>query len=173
MLGLKRGVLSLSPYAPAWPALYEAEAVRLRALLGPAIIDMQHVGSTAIPGMIAKPILDIAVQISSLQEVALAEQVLPPHGYVCRGEQGLPGRHLFAKGDPISCHLHLMLPDCENWQNQVLFRDYLRTFPERATAYAALKRALLASVDGDRSAYSAGKKVFITQILLEAKAYFG
>ncbi len=173
MLGLKRGVLTLSPYAPAWPALYASEAAQLRTLLGPVIIDMQHVGSTAIPGMIAKPILDIAVKIDTLREVALAEQLLPPHGYVCRGEQGLPGRHLFAKGDPVSYHVHMMLPDCNNWQNQVLFRDYLLTFPETATAYAGLKQALLATVAGDRRAYSAGKHAFITQTLHEAKTYFG
>lgn len=172
MLGLKRGILSLSPYTPAWSDLYTLESALLRELLGPAIIDIQHVGSTSIPGMIAKPILDIAIQTGSLESVSLAEQVLPKHGYVCRGEQGIPGRHLFAKGDPITHHVHMMLPYCDNWQNQLLFRNYLLAFPEMAAQYVILKQQLIATVAGDRKAYGDGKKAFIKLILAEAKAYY-
>lgn len=172
MLGLKRGVLALQPYAPAWPDLYRQEALQLRALLDPHIVDIQHVGSTSIPGMLAKPILDIAIQTASLSGVAHAEKILPSHGYVYRGEQGIPNRHLFAKNNPITHHVHMMLPHCDNWQHQLLFRDYLLAFPETANQYAALKRQLFETVDGDRRAYSDGKKTFIKEVLDKAKAYF-
>ncbi len=171
MLGLKRGVLRLVAYSPAWPALYADTAKQLQTLVGAHILDMQHVGSTAIPGMLAKPIIDIAIRMPALQSIKIAIDVLEPEGYTYRGEQGIPGRHLFAKGDPITHHVHCMLPGCSNWEKQTLFKAYLLRFPEKAEAYATLKRHLLATVAGDRSAYSNGKKAFIHQTLEEARMY--
>ncbi len=175
MLGLKRGVLDLVDYCKQWKMLYRKEEEELRQTLGATIDEIEHVGSTSleVAGMIAKPILDIALRVNNLKSVESSIDAMAELGYVYRGEQGIAGRHLFAKGDPVTVHLHMMLPWCSNWENQVYFRDYLLEHSEKAAAYVRLKKALLSQSGGDRRAYMDGKGTFIEQMLLEAKALYG
>ena len=165
MLGLKRGVLALCPYHAEWETYYDEEQRRLQAVIADGVEKIEHVGSTAIPGMIAKPILDIAIRVNDMRCIEQSKPALIEMGYVYRGEQGITGRHLFAKGDPVTHHVHIMLPDCQNWFKQVCFRDYLLNHPNIALEYAALKRELISNPKIDRKAYSNGKAPFIERVL--------
>ncbi len=168
MLGLKRGVLTLSSYHVEWKTCYAEEKARLQAVIADSIEEIEHVGSTALPEMIAKPILDIAIRVNDLQCIEQSKPALIDLGYVYRGEQGIVGRHLFAKGDPVTHHVHIMLPDCSNWFKQVGFRDYLLKHPDIALEYAALKRKLISIPSIDRKSYSNGKAPFIERVLERA-----
>ncbi len=129
-------------------------------------------GSTSVPGLIAKPVIDICI---GLQEppppgeaiiVALADL-----GYEHRGEHGIPGRHFFRKGAPRSHHLHVVLHGNDFWVRHLLFRDYLRAHPDEAEAYADLKRLLAIRHAGDREMYTDSKGPFIAGVLERARAW--
>ena len=172
MLGLKRGVLALSPHCTEWASLYATEHKLLLQIVGDAALDIQHVGSTALPGMIAKPILDIAMLTGSLDNIESFIPDLVHVGYAYRGEQGIPGRHLFAKGDPVTHHLHVTLPGCDNWQKQIYFRDYLLAHQNLAATYADLKQLLVNRPGITRKAYSEGKSSFIERVLQDACKFY-
>lgn len=126
MLGLARGTVTLQPYTEEWPVLFRTEAAHLQAAIGAHVLDIQHVGSTAIPGLPAKPILDIGVAVENFEAAAICIQPLAAIGYRYRGEMGIPRRHYFVKGDPITHHLHMNEISSADWQQQIAFRDYLR-----------------------------------------------
>lgn len=169
MLGLPSGQLRLSLYEPDWPLLFLAERERLFASLGRYVLDVQHIGSTAIPGMPAKPILDIGVAVTNFAEAACCIPLLEQFGYSYKGENGIPRRHYFVKGDPRTHHLHMLEITSEEWKSHLLFRDYLRGNPETARAYAGLKQNLATRFATDREAYQTGKESFIQGVLLQAK----
>ena len=108
MLGLPSGQLQIVSYEPNWPRLYLAEAARLFASLGNDALDVQHIGSTAIPGLPAKPILDIGVAVANFEEAIRCVPLLEQLGYTYRGENGIPRRHYFVKGNPRTHHLHML-----------------------------------------------------------------
>lgn len=169
MLGLASGQLCLSSYEPDWPLLFLEERERLCAGVGTYILDVQHIGSTSIPGMLAKPILDIGVAVANFEEAAGCIPPLEQLGYVYKGENGIPRRHYFVKGDPRTHHLHLLEVASEEWKNHLLFRDYLRRKREVAQAYADLKQTLATRFAADREAYQTGKESFINAVLRQAK----
>ena len=165
VLGLEHGSLRLVPYCDDWPQLYEIERQRIAAAIGSYVLDIQHIGSTAIPGMVAKPILDIAVAVASFEEAVVCIAPLAALGYLYRGENGLPRRHYFDKGEPLTTHhLHMWERDTEEWARHIRFRDRLRADPALAAEYAALKLRLWAEHPGDRNAYQDGKEVFCARV---------
>ena len=168
MLGLPSGQLRLSPYEPDWPLLFLAESERLFASLGRYILDVQHIGSTAIPGLPAKPILDLGVAVTNFAEAACCIPLLEQLGYTYKGENGIPRRHYFVKGDPRTHHLHMLERTSEEWKSHLLFRDYLRRNPATARAYASLKQNLATRLATDREAYQTGKDSFIQAVLQQA-----
>ena len=170
MLGLERNKVVLSPYQMIWPKLFEEEKRRLEAVIGEGILDIQHIGSTAVPGLSAKPILDIGVAVKSFGEAFALVSPIEELGYIYRGENGIPRRHYFVKGPPDkrTCHLHMFEEVDEEWATHLLFRDYLRTHPEVAAAYQQLKEDLAAKYPNDREAYTDGKHSFIQEVLGEA-----
>jgi GrpB-like predicted nucleotidyltransferase (UPF0157 family) len=172
MLGLSSGQLRLSPYETDWPLLFLAERERLCAALGESVqdIQIQHIGSTSIPGMPAKPILDIGVSVTNFEEAVCCIPLLEQLGYSYKGENGIPRRHYFVKGDPRTHHLHMLELASEEWKSHLLFRDYLRGNQEIAQAYAELKRQLAMRFAADREAYQTGKESFIKAVLQQAKA---
>ncbi|MCJ7551153.1 MAG: GrpB family protein, partial [Anaerolineae bacterium] len=107
MIGLERGVVRLAPYTTEWQRCFEAEKERLQAVIGQYVLDIQHVGSTSIPGMIAKPIIDIGIAVTSFEEARVCIQPIQQLGYEYRGELKIPRRHYFVKGDPRTHHLHM------------------------------------------------------------------
>jgi GrpB-like predicted nucleotidyltransferase (UPF0157 family) len=170
VIGLESGVVRLLPYSDLWPRLYEAEKARIHAAVGRWVLDIQHVGSTAIPGMPAKPIIDIAVAVADFEEARICIVPLERLGYEYRGELGIPRRHYFTRGDPRTHHVHMNELGSRDWGNQVLFRDYLIRHPGQAEAYAALKQRLARQYSTDRDAYLAGKAAFIEGILRRARS---
>ncbi|MFN2637762.1 MAG: GrpB family protein [Gemmatimonadaceae bacterium] len=166
-LGLESGIVRLVPYDPAWPALFAAEKDRLQklfAVAGLAVI-LEHTGSTAIPGLAAKPVLDILGGYPEGTPVAQYIDVLTSAGYVHRGEQGIPGREFFRRGNPRSYHLHLTAIDGPFWRDHLTFRNRLRADESLRDAYAALKLDLAARFPRDREAYNESKGPFVNEIL--------
>lgn len=166
-LGLERGIVRLVPYDPSWPGLFDAESERLQQLFVAAglAITLEHMGSTAIPGLAAKPILDILGGYPAGAKLADYIAVLTSADYVHRGEQGIPGREFFRRGNPRSHHLHLTAIDGPFWRDHLAFRDRLRADNVLRDAYAALKHDLAARFPQDREAYIDAKGPFVREVL--------
>jgi len=156
-------------YDPRWPRLYEEEKGRIRDALGNAALDIQHIGSTAVPGMGAKPIIDIMVSVPELAAAERCVQALESLGYEFRGEAGIPGRLFFGKGTPRTHHLHMVEQESDFWKSHILFRDLLRGHPDEARRYHKLKRQLAARFGADREAYTEGKASFVESVLAKAR----
>ena len=159
----------IAAYDPSWPEIYAGEASAIRQALGEVLVGIEHVGSTAIPGLASKPVIDIVVSVTSL--AAARVPALEALGYDCRGENGIPGRLFFRKGlveFRRTHHLHLIEAGHEQWKSMLLFRNYLRSHPGDARRYEELKRALAEKFRDNRSAYTNGKADFVRMILEKA-----
>lgn len=155
----------LAEYDPAWPAHFDAERERLLERFPAALIDVQHIGSTAIPGMPAKPNIDVMAGVASM---AMADALFEPildHGYVTSVEfnAGLTDRRWFMRhaNGRRTHHLHVVAYDGKLWRKRLAFRDALRTDAALAERYAALKRELALHHGTDREAYTRAKGEFI------------
>ncbi len=164
-LGLASGTVRVVPYDPEWPRLFKAEAQRLRAALAPLVILLEHTGSTSVPGLAAKPVLDILAGVTEGTPLDPYIAGLVAAGYVHRGEQGIPGREFFRRGDPRAYHIHLTRVDSGFWREHLAFRDYLRAHADARDEYARLKYALAAQFPDDRGAYIDRKAPFIGRVL--------
>jgi GrpB-like predicted nucleotidyltransferase (UPF0157 family) len=165
MIGLPKGVVFLLPYNPAWKRLYEEEKKILQNSIGDNILDIQHVGSTSITGMIAKPIIDIAIAVNNFEGATICIEPIESLGYQYRGELGIPRRHYFSKGDPRTYHIHMNEIGSGDWNNQILFRDYLINHAKSAQEYANLKIELAKRFPTDIDKYMEGKDSFIRHII--------
>lgn len=151
--------------------MFAAEAERLRAVLDPALVlGIEHFGSTAVPGQVAKPIIDILIAVHSLAR-AKAEAVAPilSLGYVYWEDNPKPDRMLFVKGMPPygarrTHHVHITEPTGEMWQRRLAFRDHLRAHPDEAERYAALKRDLAQRHATDRESYTGAKTDYVEAV---------
>jgi GrpB-like predicted nucleotidyltransferase (UPF0157 family) len=164
-LGLESGVVRLVEYDARWPALFTAEEQRIRDKCGTLPLHLEHVGGTAIPGMYAKPVLDIVAgrpRGTPAQDYVVA---LERAGYEHRGERGVPGREFFRWGQPRAYHVHLVEGGGPLWRDYLAFRDYLRAHPEVAREFAELKRALATRFPRDREGYINGKSERVQEIL--------
>ena len=167
--------IEIVEYDPRWPVLFAEEAARLRAVLDPdLVVGLEHFGSTAVPGLAAKPIIDILIAVRSLDEArTTAIQPILGLGYVFWEDNPEPDHMFFVKGMPPygerrTHHIHITEPAGERW-GQRLFPQYLRAHPEEALRYAALKRALAARHRADREAYTDAKADYIRGILAKAR----
>lgn len=143
------------PHDPRWPARYEEEADRIRAILGDQLTAIHHIGSTAVPGLWAKPILDILPVVHRIGQVDALFPRFEAMGYECMGEFGIPGRRYFRKGGEERTH-HVHIFDEQHEEDIVrhlAVRDYLRTHPADANAYGQLKRELAVRYPLDWEAY--------------------
>ena len=156
-------------YDASWAELFRRERERLRAALGALAAAVEHVGSTAVPGLAAKPVLDILVGAAPfpLPDDALA--ALAALGYEYRGDNGVPGRQFF-RTNPRTRHLDVVELGGEEWQHLIVFRDYCRTHPDVAREYEALKRKLATEHPHERARYTEGKAAFIEAVLRRAQA---
>ncbi len=164
-LGLESGVVRLVEYDDRWPALFVAEAQRIRDHCGALALRLEHVGGTSIPGMCAKPVLDIAAGRPRDSPVQGYVAALEQAGYEHRGEKGVPGREFFCRGQPRSYHLHLVEEDGVLWRDYLAFRDYLRAHAEAARQFADRKRVLAARFPRNREAYMDAKSSHVQEIL--------
>jgi len=165
MLGLEKGVVRLVLYSPEWAKLFDEEKRLLMALIGDYVPDIQHIGSTSVPGLIAKPILDIGIAIMDFEEGKRCIQPIESLGYEYKGENGIPGRHYFVKGNPTTHHLHIVEINSEEWKKNITFRDSLRKNEMLAEEYAKLKLELAEKFKYNRVAYTDGKTDFINYVL--------
>ena len=158
------------PPDPAWAEGYRRERALLMPVFGPLLVELHHIGSTAVEGLWAKPILDLMPVVTSLEAVDRLDPELEALGYQCMGEFGIPGRRYFRKGGDHRTHqLHVFQAgDRKNILRHLAVRDYLRTHPEAARQYGALKTALAAEFPYDIDGYCRGKEAFVQQLERDA-----
>ena len=173
-----REEISIVPYDSEWPNLFEDEAASLRRKLPRTIVmRIEHFGSTAVPGLAAKPVIDLLVQVNSLEETR--KRVVPlleseGYDYFWRTDVS-PAYAWFIKRDASgkrTHHIHMVEADSKMWE-RLYFRDYLREFPEEARRYAELKQSLAGRYPNDRIAYTEGKAEYIKAMMDRAKCYYG
>ena len=153
-------------YDPAWPEVFRELAARVSAALGDVALAIEHVGSTAVPGLAAKPIIDLDVVLRSLDDLPTAIDRLTPFGYAHEGDRGVPGREAFTTPPNLPPHhLYVCVADSAELRRHLLFRDYLRAHAEDAGAYGALKQAAAEQFPDDIAAYMAAKDALIKAIL--------
>jgi len=155
-------------YDPAWPERYEVLRGRLAPALGELAAAIEHVGSTAVPGLAAKPVVDLVVLLASKDDLPAVIERLADLGYRHEGDLGIVGREAFATPPGYAAHdhhLYVCAPDWGGYGDQIRFRDYLRAHAGAAADYAALKRALAVQFRNDRTAYTDGKAAFVRSIL--------
>lgn len=168
---IQKDSIDLVEYNPDWPVMAEQEITKLQSVLQHHIIDIQHVGSTAIPQVSAKPIIDIQIAVKSLDEMKIiAVHQLQKMGYEYWDENPDPTRMFFVKGMPPfgekrTHHVHIVEQNSDHWRNKIKFRDYLRLHPEVAKEYAQLKTQLALEHMYDREKYTDLKRNFINHIL--------
>jgi len=164
--------MRVAPYDPAWPARYEEEAHVLREVLGDVLVRSHHVGSTSVPGLPAKPIIDICLEVRSLESLDERDDRMRSIGYVPRGEFGIPGRRYYPKGgDDRTHHVHAYVAGDPNVERHLAFRDYLRAHPGVAQAYAHVKQEASVKHLTDSTGYQAYKHAFVVQTLETALAW--
>lgn len=184
MLGLKRGAVRLCDHEREWEIEAQNTIVRLQQILGPVIIGIQHVGSTSIRSIKAKPIIDIAVAVDHFEDVLAFETELRVGVFYKRPGSDLGEQLLFASGSlydgtgELQTHfIHVVLTNSTEWINYTNFRDYLNSTPSAAKEYEALKISLARQVSPEhgRETYRRGKHDFIVSILRKAlvKSYLG
>lgn len=168
MLGLKRDTVELIPHQTIWEEDAAKTILLLKSILNDVAIDIQHVGSTAIKNICAKPIIDIAVGIKSLSSIKPYIGLLEEEGIIFRKED-VARQLLFVIGDfekdIRTHHIHFVEWDSVEWNNYIYFRDYLNAFPKYAKEYEDLKKTLASEFFDDRGSYTAGKEEFIKRIL--------
>ncbi len=155
------------PHDPRWRDAFEAEAKHSAAALGENVVAIHHIGSTAIPNIYAKPVVDLLVEVRDIAEVDGRSSAMESLGYEVMGEYGIPGRRYFRKDAPdgVRTHqLHAFAAGAPEIRRHLDFRDYLRALPAEAAAYAALKQDLAARCRGDMRAYGDGKTAFIRAV---------
>ena len=169
------GPIELHPHSPEWATLAAREVGRLTAALGEQrLAAAHHIGSTAIPGIRAKPIVDLLAEVASLAALDAAADLVRGLGYDWRGEFGLPGRRFCTLDDAATgrrlVHLHCYAVGAPDVEPHLAFRDYLRAQPGLARAYEAQKLRCRALWPEDRRAYTAAKSAWIDAVVREALA---
>ncbi len=171
MIGLKRGTVKLIPYSPKWKDSFEKEKRRLQKSLGDFVISIEHIGSTAVPGVSAKPIIDIAVVVKSIKSPDKLIKLLETLGYEYKQDNDVLGRLFFTKGPEKkrTHYIHVVELKGKEWKNLILFRDYLLSHKKAVHQYTELKNKLAKSYALDRKSYTSGKDEFIKTIIMEAQ----
>ena len=160
-------------YDPRWPGLFREEAKKIRRVLGKNCVGVHHIGSTAVQGLKAKPVIDIMPVVKDISLVDGLNREFEALGYECKGEFGIPGRRFFTKGgDDRTHHIHIFQADNkEAIERHLAVRDYLRCHPKDAAAYGALKTRLAAEFTYDNDGYCDGKEAFVKELEQKALAW--
>lgn len=167
-LGLKRGTVQLEPHDKQWEKVAVQTIEKLNSILGDDAIDIQHIGSTAIPAIKAKPIIDIVVGVDDFERVMLHNEQLRQEGIFYRGSD-VEEQLLYVMGDmendTRTHHIHIVKWNGTEWRNYIHFRDYLNANENVALQYQQLKEELESKYAADRVAYTNGKQDMIDNIL--------
>jgi GrpB-like predicted nucleotidyltransferase (UPF0157 family) len=162
---MTRDRVHLRPYTNRWKWQFFREKILLRMSLGRRISEIHHVGSTAVRGMIAKPVIDIIAEVPDYDQAADFIDAIEVLGYEHKGENPEMRQYLLVKGDPTTHTLYLVERPSQFLADRLRFRDCLVQSPEAAQAYTDLKRRLVQQFDGDLQAYQEGKADFVRQTL--------
>lgn len=171
MLGLHKDKVKLFPYDATWKTEYEKEEKILRQILKDYAIDIQHVGSTSIPNLSAKPIIDIAVAVKDKETLKKLLLLMQKNGYDMLDNLETKGEILARKGT-TECrthYIHMEVLNSEYWNNHILFRDYLLKHKEFVKKYENLKQDLAETFKDDRKEYTNAKNEFIQNVITLAK----
>jgi GrpB-like predicted nucleotidyltransferase (UPF0157 family) len=155
------------PHDTAWREAFEAEAQRLGPALGPTVIAVHHIGSTSIPGIYAKPVIDILVEVTDISAVDEQYSAMESLGYEVMGEFGIPGRRYFRKdgaNGKRTHQIHVFQAGSPQVSRHLAFRDHMIAHPSDAEYYSRLKQRLAAQHPLDMDAYMDGKDGFIKEI---------
>lgn len=169
-------IIEVREYDPTWPDRFRKEASVLREILGPNAVDIEHIGSTSVPGMTAKPTIDILVSVKDLAALDSSGNKFPDRGYSILGENGIPGRRFFVKQKFINgqdwvneFHVHIFeQKDSFNLLRHRAVRDYLIANPSRATEYGRVKFETFVKIKGNPKLYYNEKEDFVTGLEREA-----
>ncbi|HYO63777.1 MAG TPA: GrpB family protein [Pyrinomonadaceae bacterium] len=155
------------PHDPRWRDAFEAEAGRVAAALGENVVAVHHVGSTSIPGIHAKPVIDLLVEVGDINKVDEHGPAMESLGYEVKGEYGIPGRRYFRRDNQEGTrthHVHAFEAGSAEAERHLAFRDYMIAHPEDARRYSELKRRLAEQHPQNMDAYMDGKDGFIKEI---------
>lgn len=161
------------PYDPTWPTVYAVEAEIIKGVLGSNVIAVHHIGSTSIPGIAAKPTIDVLVVDRDHGHLDACNDAMRDLGYQPKGDNGIPGRRYFQKlaGEVHLFHIHAFEESHPDIARHLNFRDYLRAHPEEARAYQDLKLRLAARFAFKPTRYTSGKSDFILTLDRRAAAW--
>ena len=158
---------SIQPYNPEWISQFESIREKLLLIFKDKIISLEHVGSTSIPGMSAKPLIDVLIQVRHIEPFTEEKKAMEALGYLWGENYIEPDSLLFYKenheGKSKTENIHVCVKDSEKALQFIQTRDYVRSHPERASAYSELKKKLVLQYPGDYPAYRAGKKSFLDE----------
>ena len=165
--------IAIVDYDPRWPSLYEHEQRRLLEILGPIVIRIEHIGSTSIPELAAKPIIDISVAVRDRADITPYVPALRDLGYEEIPIMPVLQRRMFSKGpyNEGTHHVHVTDYGSDIWAKPIMFRDYLRAHPDVARAYADVKRAAAAQHKHDLDGYHDEKAPFVDRVMEQARAW--
>lgn len=159
--------INVVPHNSEWQSVFKIERERVAAAFGEKALAVHHIGSTSVPGIYAKPVIDMLVEVNNITEVDTRNPAIESLGYEVMGEFGIPGRRYFRKDDSEGTRthqIHAFLTGSDQVTRHLAFRDYLTAHPDEALEYSDLKRQLAADHPHDADAYMDGKDSFIQEI---------
>ena len=173
-------IIEVVDYDPVWIAAFEKEAALLNAVFGQRVVEVHHIGSTAVPNLDAKPIIDILVVLDNTDDINSFDRAMEDIGYRVRGEcldapiPGTPGRFYFTKetNGVRSHHVHVYAKGHADIFDKLAFRDYLRAHKDTATIYGELKLRIAAEHRFDNIGYMTAKDGFVKSTLIEARRWY-
>lgn len=169
-----KGKIVIADYNSQWPTLFEQHKQRILQATRGLVIAIEHIGSTAVVGLAAKPVIDIMPGVKTLADADTCVEAMVGLGYtyIQKYESMMPERRFFNRNveGEISQNVHMVVVNGEFWERHLLFRDYLRTHPDTVEAYARIKRELAPQFD-DTNDYAKAKTEFITGMVAEARKW--
>lgn len=170
-MGLDKNKVRLEPHNPEWAKMYETEARELKRIFDSLAIDINHVGSTSIPNICAKPIIDIQVSLKRLEDFEQVRHIFEQSPYSVKPDP-VPDEQLVRKGEETNrlFLIHIVEKGSDRYIDTLLFRDYLLSHPKVAKKYEALKIELATKYANDRPSYTTAKSDFIQDVIKQAKA---
>jgi GrpB-like predicted nucleotidyltransferase (UPF0157 family) len=168
--GSCKDTIAILAYDRRWPAMYEEEHRRLAMAFGSAAVEIHHIGSTSVPGLSAKPVIDMMIAVRDMNNAQGLRTLMRNLGYVYVAVDDEPNRMFFRKGAPRTHHVHIVRFRGAEYRRHLLFRDHLLSNPSVQAEYVVLKKRLAKEFREDRSSYVEGKSGFIESVLARAKS---
>jgi GrpB-like predicted nucleotidyltransferase (UPF0157 family) len=174
IIGLQRKKVRISSYNSEWKKIYKKEKELLFSVLGDQVLDIQHIGSTSVPGVKSKPIIDIVVVVKKIKDAENLIESVEKLGYEYKHEAGVRGRRFFVKGSEKNRthYIHMVKLDGKQWKNLTNFREYLLEDKKNIKEYNELKESLAKEYKDDRDTYTKKKSIFISKAIKKFEKKF-